>query len=273
MAMYCLNMLTIALELARTDDAYEDVASKFFEHFVFIAHAMDDLGGHGMSLWDEEDGFFYDALRMADDSVRPLKVRSMVGLIPLFAAETLENDIVERLPGFKRRMQWFMDNRPAFRGHVEVASTDDPAPRRLLSIVNRDQLVRVLRTMLDETEFLSPHGVRALSRVHLEHPFILHLAGMEHRVGYEPGESVTGLFGGNSNWRGPIWFPVNYLLIEALQKFDHFFGDSGLGPAPATGRRGPRAVATAHAALPPRSIGPAARPWRRRAVPRRSPLA
>jgi hypothetical protein len=150
----------------------------------------------------------------------------MVGLIPLFAAETLEGDIVERLPGFKRRMQWFIDNRPAFRGHVETAAGGGGAPRRLLSIVNRDQLVRVLRTMLDETEFLSPHGIRALSRVHLEHPFSLRLDGREHRVDYEPGESVSGLFGGNSNWRGPVWFPVNYLLIESLQKFCHFYGDS-----------------------------------------------
>jgi hypothetical protein len=202
------------------------VASKFFEHFVFIAHAMDDLGGAGVSLWDEEDGFFYDALRMADNSTCPLKVRSMVGLIPLFAAETLEADIVDRLPGFKRRMQWFIDNRPALHGHVEVdAATGTQGPRRLLSVVGRDQLVRVLSTMLDEREFLSPHGVRALSRIHLDHPYTLRLDGTEHRVSYEPGESTTGLFGGNSNWRGPVWFPVNYLLVEALQKFDHFYGD------------------------------------------------
>src|SRR5687767_12544102 len=154
---------------------------------------MDDLGGDGVSLWDEEDGFFYDALRFPDNSTRPLKVRSIVGLIPLFAAETLEGDIVERLPGFKRRMQWFIDNRPAFRGHVEVAATGGSAPRRLLSIVNRDQLVRVLRTRLDETEFLSPHGIRARSRLHLEHPAALRLNGIERRVGSEPGESVTGL--------------------------------------------------------------------------------
>jgi hypothetical protein len=221
MAMYCLNMLAIALELARDDDAYEDVASKFFEHFVFIAHAMDGHAGDGVSLWDDEDGFFYDALRAADDVTRALKVRSMVGLIPLFAAETLDADLVDRLPGFKRRMQWFIDNRPSLRGHVQ----GDEAGRRLLSIVSRDQLVRVLNTMLDGDEFLSAHGIRALSRVHDKHPYVLRLDGAEYRVGYEGGESTTSLFGGNSNWRGPVWFPVNYLLVEALQKFGYFYGD------------------------------------------------
>jgi hypothetical protein len=226
MAMYCLNMLMMALELARGDDAYEDVASKFFEHFVFIAHAMDEHGDTGGSLWDEEDGFFYDMLRLPDDSRRALKLRSIVGLIPLFAAETLEPDIVDRLPGFKRRMQWFIDNRPSLHGHVEAGpAAGGLGVRRLLSIVGRDQLVRVLATMLDEREFLSPYGVRALSRMHLERPFVLRLDGVEHRVGYEPGESTTGLFGGNSNWRGPVWLPVNYLLVEALQKFDHFYAD------------------------------------------------
>ena len=221
MAMYCLNMLAIALELAREDDAYEDVASKFFEHFVLIAHAMDERGGDGLSLWDDADGFFYDVLRSDDGTTRPLKVRSMVGLIPLFAAETLDDDVIDRLPGFKRRMQWFIDNHPALHGHVEI---DAPGRRRLLSIVGRDQLVRVLNTMLDEEEFLSPHGIRALSRVHAKHPYTLRLDGAEYRVAYEPGESTTSLFGGNSNWRGPVWFPVNYLLVEALQKFDYFYG-------------------------------------------------
>jgi glycogen debranching enzyme len=232
MAMYCLNMLAMALELAREDNAYEDVASKFFEHFVYIAHAMDDLCG----LWSEEDGFFYDVLHFADGSRHPLRVRSMVGLIPLFAVETLEADIVDRLPGFKRRMQWFIDNRPGLRDHVEIA--DGPAgPRRLLSIVNRDQLVRVLRPMLDETEFLSRYGIRALSKAHHDGPYVLLLDSMQHRVTYEPGESSTSLFGGNSNWRGPIWFPVNYLLVEALQKFDHFYGDALKVPCPT--RSGP----------------------------------
>jgi hypothetical protein len=227
MAMYCLNMLAMALELARDDEAYEDVASKFFEHFVYIAHAMDDL----CSLWSEEDGFFYDVLHFADGSRHPLRVRSMVGLIPLFAVETLEADVVERLPGFTRRMQWFIDNRPDLRDHVEVA--DGPGgPRRLLSVVNREQLTRILRPMLDEAEFLSPYGIRALSRAHLDRPYMLTVAGMEHHVAYEPGESSTSLFGGNSNWRGPVWFPVNYLLVEALQKFDHFHGDGLKVPCP-----------------------------------------
>jgi hypothetical protein len=225
MGMYCLNMLAIALELARDDPAYEDVASKFFEHFVYIAHAMHDLGGEGINLWDEEDGFYYDVLH-ADGQHSRLKVRSMVGLIPLFAAETLEPDIVDRLPGFRRRMQWFIDNHPEFRTHVEEQPRPGTSPRRLLSIVSREQLPRVLRYMLDETEFLSPFGIRAVSRYHRDHPYVVELDGMTHRVDYEPAESSSGLFGGNSNWRGPIWFPVNYLLIEALQKFHHFYGAS-----------------------------------------------
>ena len=203
--------------------AYEDVASKFFEHFVYIAKAMNELGD-GITLWDEEDGFYYDVLHMPDDA-RQLKVRSMVGLIPLFAVETLEPDVLDRLPGFKRRMQWFIDNRPEFRGHVTTAVGPGGGVRRLLSIVRRPQLVRVLALHAGRDEFLSPYGIRALSRYHREHPYVLTVDGVEHRVDYEPAESTTGLFGGNSNWRGPIWFPVNYLLIESLQKFHHFYGD------------------------------------------------
>ncbi|OLB99916.1 MAG: glucosidase [Candidatus Rokubacteria bacterium 13_1_40CM_68_15] len=236
MGMYCLNMLAIALELAKDDRAYEDVASKFFEHFVYIAHAMHDLGGEGLSLWDEQDGFFYDVLHTDGQHAR-IKVRSMVGLIPLLAVQTLEPEIVDKLPGFKRRMQWFIDNHPELREHVEDLTRPDGRSRRLLSIVSRDQLPRVLRIMLDEAEFLAPHGIRAVSRVHRDHPYVLSLDGMAHRVDYEPAESSSGLFGGNSNWRGPIWFPVNYLLIEALQKFHHFYGDTlkvacpaGVGP-------------------------------------------
>jgi hypothetical protein len=225
MGMYCLNMLTIALELARENSAYEDVASKFFEHFVYICRAMNNLGDEGIELWDEADGFFYDVLHLPDGGHFPLKVRSMVGLIPLFAVETLESAIVDRLPGFKRRMQWFIENRPELSDYIETQTTADAQVRRFLSLVNRQRLRRVLRYMLDEAEFLSPHGIRALSRVHREHPYILSVNGTEHRVDYEPAESSTGLFGGNSNWRGPIWFPVNYLLIESLQKFHHYLGD------------------------------------------------
>jgi hypothetical protein len=232
MGMYCLNMLAIALELARENPAYEDVASKFFEHFVYIAHAMHNRGGEEMSLWDEEDGFFYDVLRVPGSANLPLKIRSMVGLIPLFAVETLEPEIVDQLPGFKRRMQWFIDNRPEFREHVEEQEKRHGGIRRLLSIVSREKLSRVLRYMLDENEFLSPYGIRALSQYHREHPYILLVNGTEHRVDYEPAESSTGTFGGNSNWRGPIWFPVNYLLIESLQKFYYFYGESFQTPCP-----------------------------------------
>ena len=225
MGMYCLNMLTIALELARENRAYSDVASKFFEHFVYICHAMNNIAGEGIELWDKEDGFYYDVLHLPDGSHHPLKIRSMVGLIPLFAVETLDSEIVDSLPEFKRRMQWFIENRPAFGEHVEIKTKKGDGTRWFLSLVNRERLQRVLRYMLDEQEFLSPHGVRALSRFHRDHPYTLKVNGMEHRVDYEPAESTTGLFGGNSNWRGPVWFPVNYLIIESLQKFHYYLGD------------------------------------------------
>jgi hypothetical protein len=225
MGMYCLNMLAIALELAKDDLAYEDVASKFFEHFVNIAHAMNDIGVEGRSLWDDEDGFYYDVLHLPSGGDHFLKVRSMVGLIPLFAVETLEPEVVDRLPGFKRRMQWFMDNHPDVPEHIEMTQKSARGVRRLLSLANRKQLKRILQHMLDETEFLSPYGVRALSRYHLDHPYEVHLNDHVSRVDYEPAESSTGVFGGNSNWRGPIWFPVNFLLIESLQKFHHYYGE------------------------------------------------
>jgi hypothetical protein len=225
MAMYTLNLLAIALELAREDSAYEDVASKFWEHFLYIANAMNKLGHDGQGLWDEGDGFFYDVLHLPDGQRMPLKVRSMVGLIPLFAVETLEPETLDKLPGFKRRLEWFLENRPDLTGNVACMRTPGHGERRLLSIVDRDKLRRVLQFMLDESEFLSPHGIRALSRFHHNHPYVLAVNGMEHRVDYQPAESNTGLFGGNSNWRGPIWFPVNYLLIESLQKFHHYLGD------------------------------------------------
>ncbi len=226
MAMYSLNLLAIAMELARENPAYEDVASKFWEHFLYIGHAIGHQGKNkNLDLWDDEDGFFYDTLHLPDGTRFPLKVRSMVGLIPLFAVETLEPELLARLPGFKRRLDWFIEHRSDLTDNVACMRTPGRGERRLLSVVAADRLRRVLGYMLDEREFLSPYGIRAVSRYHSEHPYILPINGHEHRVDYEPGESSTGLFGGNSNWRGPIWFPVNYLLIESLQKFHHYLGD------------------------------------------------
>ena len=225
MAMYTLNMLAIALELAVEEPSYEDIASKFWEHFIYIAHAMCNRGNDGVSLWHEGDGFFYDVLRLPDSRKFPMKIRSMVGLIPLFAVETLEPGLLDRFPDFKRRLEWFMDNRPDLTANIASMRSQGMGDRRLLSIVNPDQLRSVLKFMLDENEFLSPYGIRALSRYHHDHPYILQVDGLEYRVDYEPAESRTGLFGGNSNWRGPIWFPVNYLLIESLQRFHHYVGN------------------------------------------------
>ncbi len=225
MAMYCLNMLAIAMELARENHAYEDLASKFWEHFLYIAHAMDNRGADGISLWDDAEGFYYDVLNLPDNRRQPLKVRSMVGLIPLFAVQTLEPEMLDRLPAFRRRLEWFIANRPDLIEHVACMRTPGHAERRLLAVVSPDRLRRLLQVMLDESEFLSDYGVRALSRRHLAQPFTMTVDGHEHQVGYEPGESSSGLFGGNSNWRGPVWFPVNFLLIEALQKFHHYLGD------------------------------------------------
>jgi len=225
MGMYCLNMLAIAIELAKDDLAYEDVASKFFEHFVNIAHAMNDMGVDGKSLWDPEDGFYYDMLHLPSGENHFIKIRSIVGLAPLFAVETLEPEIVDRLPGFKRRMQWFIDNHPDVPEHIEMTQHSAMGVRRLLSLTSRKQVKRILTRMLDESEFLSPYGVRALSRYHLDHPYQVRVNDHVSQVDYEPAESTTGFFGGNSNWRGPVWFPVNFLLIESLQKFHHYYGE------------------------------------------------
>ena len=225
MAMYTLNLLAIALELAKEDTCYEDVASKFWEHFVYIAHAMSHRGRDGMGLWHDEDGFFYDVLKLPDGNHFPMKIRSMVGLIPLFAVETLEPEVLDKLPGFKRRLEWFVDNRPDLTANLACMRSEGMGERRLLSIATAEQLTRILRYMFDEGEFLSRYGIRALSRFHHDQPYTLQVNGMEHRVDYEPGESRTGLFGGNSNWRGPIWLPMNFLLIESLQKFHHYLGD------------------------------------------------
>ena len=226
MAFYCGTMLSMALELAKGDgtcphQAYEDMASKFFEHFVQITDAMNHLGGTG--LWNEDDGFYYDQLR-ADQRVFPLKTRSAVGLIPLIAVEVLEQETIEKLPGFYRRFKWFMEHRPYLAKNISERATD--SNRRLLAIATRGRLERVLRYMLDENEFLSPHGLRSVSKFHDKNPCVFNAGGGEHRVDYEPGESNTSLFGGNSNWRGPIWFPINFLILEALERYDHFYGES-----------------------------------------------
>jgi hypothetical protein len=232
MAFYASTMLAMAMELAQYDNTYEDIASKFFEHFVHIADAMNTLGG--MGLWHEEDGFYYDQLKL-DESVVPVGIRSIVGIVPLFAVEVLEQADINRLPGFRKRMDWFLKHRPDLGRHIaycEHSQHDDDdehdghnAGRRLLAIPSRERLERVLCYLLDESEFLAPHGVRALSRFHRDQPYVLWADGQEHRVDYTPGESTTGLFGGNSNWRGPIWMPVNYLVIESLERYHHFYGD------------------------------------------------
>jgi hypothetical protein len=225
---YCLIMLKIALELARDNPVYQDSASKFFEHFLRIARAMTDQYHGGKSLWNEKDGFFYDVLHLPDGNTIPLKVRSLVGLMPLLAVETLEHELVESLPDFKRRLNWFFENRLYLRdsGDVACVRAKGDSGRRLLAVVNRDRLIKTLKPMLDEAEFLSEYGIRSVSKYHLENPYTFHVDGQTHTISYQPAESESGLFGGNSNWRGPIWFPINYLLIESLQKFDHYYGDS-----------------------------------------------
>ncbi|MEH2106183.1 MGH1-like glycoside hydrolase domain-containing protein [Nostoc sp.] len=224
MGMYCLNMLVIALELAKTNPVYEDIATKFFEHFLYIADAMNKIGEMEASLWNDSDGFYYDVLHLPERQVT-LKVRSMVGLIPLFAIETIEPETLKLLPGFKKRLEWFIQNRPDLRQNVACMVTKGVGARRLLAIVSRDKLRSILQKMLDESEFFGPYGIRALSRFHAENPYIFDVNGSQFRVDYEPGESSSGLFGGNSNWRGPVWFPVNFILIESLQKFHYYLGD------------------------------------------------
>ena len=224
MAFYCNTMLAMALELASEDPAYEDVASKFFEHFIAIADAINTLGGTG--LWSEDDGFYYDQLHV-DGRHTPLRIRSLVGVMPLIAVEVLEEAKFGQLEGFKKRMNWFLENRPDLARQIacmlpQAGRTAECS--RLLAIPSRERLERVLRYLLDETEFLSPYGIRSVSRVHREHPYQIEVQGTMHRVDYDPGESSTGLFGGNSNWRGPVWFPLNYLILEALERFHHFYG-------------------------------------------------
>jgi hypothetical protein len=226
MAFYCGTMLSMALELARYDASYEDVASKFFEHFVAIVDAINTVGGTG--LWDEDDGFYYDQLQL-DGRATPLKTRSLVGVLPLIACEVMEEVAISKLPGFRKRMQWFLDHRKDLARFISFVDSSHCAANKhahyLLSIPSKEKLIRALKYVLDEKEFLSPFGLRSLSRIHMEHPFMLQADGQSLSVHYTPGESDSGLFGGNSNWRGPIWFPINFLLIEALERYHHYYGD------------------------------------------------
>lgn len=226
MAMYCLNMLSISLELAQTSRAYEDMATKFFEHFMYIASAMNNIGGEGVSLWDEEDGFYYDVLHVHGQKPYHLKIRSMVGLIPLFAVCIMDDEQLDKTPDFKRRMEWFLANRPDLCGNVACMKTPGVEGRKMLAIANQERLPLIMSKLLDESEFLSDYGIRSISKFHKANPFKMRLNGAEFGVGYEPAESTTGMFGGNSNWRGPIWFPLNYLIIESLQQYHQYFGDT-----------------------------------------------
>jgi hypothetical protein len=225
MAMYSLNLMRIALELAEHNHVYEDIASKFFEHFLRIAEAMNSMFANDVGMWDEEDQFFYDVLCLPDNQQVRLRIRSMVGLIPLLAVETLEPELLAKLPGFRRRLEWFLKHRPDLADLVSHWQSPGRGERRLLSLLRGHRMKKLLKRMLDETEFLSDYGIRAVSRVHLEHPFELKLGNVDQSVHYEPGESESRQFGGNSNWRGPIWFPLNFLAIESLQKFHHYYGD------------------------------------------------
>ncbi|WP_395739124.1 MGH1-like glycoside hydrolase domain-containing protein [Prosthecobacter sp.] len=228
MAFYALTMLNMALELAQRPDgtvntAYEDMASKFFEHFVQIVDAINNIGNDG--LWDETDGFYYDELHAEGQQPLPLRTRSLVGLLPLIAVELLDAGRIARLPGFKKRMDWFLHHRADLAQHVSYCESGGAHGHRLLAIPSRERLHRLLRYLLDENEFLSPFGIRSLSRYHEAHPFRLQLNGGDLTVSYVPGESDSLMFGGNSNWRGPVWFPIAYLIVEALERYHHFYGN------------------------------------------------
>jgi hypothetical protein len=226
MASYCLFMLRMSLELSVHNPVYQESASKFLEHFLRLAHAMTNIGSVGTRLWDDEDGFFYDVLHLADGTQIPLKVRSLVGLIPLLAVDTIEPSILKIAPDFHRRLKWFVINRPHLSGNMARIDVPGAGKRRLVALVSEERLKRVLNKMFDENEFLSDYGIRSLSRYHEKNPYSVNIDGAQHVVAYEPGESTTNMFGGNSNWRGPVWIPMNFLFIEALQKFHHYYGDS-----------------------------------------------
>jgi hypothetical protein len=226
MAMYSLNLMRIALELAKTNPVYQDLATKFFEHFLYIADALNNMGIDG--LWDEEDEFFYDALRLPDNQTIKLKIRSMVGLVPLFAVELIDDKLLQSQPLFASRLKWFLDNRPELSQLVSRWHEMGSGEMHLLSLLRGHRMKRILYRMLDETEFLSPHGIRALSKYHLDHPYEFEVGDQLYSVPYTPGESTVPLFGGNSNWRGPIWMPPNYLIVESLQRFHYYYGDDFL---------------------------------------------
>jgi len=225
MAMYSLNLMRISLEIAKTNIAHEDLATKFFEHFLYIAGAIESMGQNNEGLWDEEDQFFYDALRLSDGSKMKLKIRSMVGIVPLFAVEVLDDEILQSQTEFSTRLRWFLENRPDLAKLVSRWHEKSSDEKHLLSLLRGHRMKRILYRVLDETEFLGAYGIRALSKYHEEHPYQLNINGNVLTVQYSPGESTTGLFGGNSNWRGPIWMPANYLIIESLQRFHFYYGD------------------------------------------------
>ena len=225
MAMYALNLMRIALELARDDSAYQDVASKFFEHFLYIARAMSDIAGHGIGLWDEQDNFYYSVLNLPDGQNIPIRIRSILGLIPLFAVEVIEQELLDIMPHFKDRLNWFLEKRPDLAALVSRWHQPGSKSRRLLSLARAFRMKKILQYMLDENEFLSPHGIRAMSRYHLDHPFILDAHGAHYELRYDPAESTSRMYGGNSNWRGPVWLPVNYLIVESLRRFYDYYGD------------------------------------------------
>jgi hypothetical protein len=225
MAMYTLNLMRIALELALTDHVYEDIASKFFEHFLYIAEAMTNIGGNGIGLWDDEDEFYYDVLHLPDGEPIPLRVRSLVGLIPLFAVEVLDASVFTRLPRFSARTHWFLEHRPHLARLVSRWHDASTGERHLLSLLRGHRMKRLLNRMLDEVAFLSDFGIRSMSKFYEEHPYVFERAGHRFTISYVPGDSATEVFGGNSNWRGPIWMPVNFLLIESLYRFHSYYGE------------------------------------------------
>jgi Glycosyl hydrolase family 63 C-terminal domain len=228
MGMYCLNMLAIALELARENSVYEEIANKFFQHFLYVASALNNIGGKGFALWDEEDQFYYDVLHLPSGETRSVRVRSLVGLIPLLAVDTIEPELLECLPNFRQRLEWFLTNRPELTSLISRWIEPGLGERRLLSLMRGQRMRSLLKRMLDPAEFLSEHGIRSLSKQYADKSYVLELDGTCHAISYEPAESRTYLFGGNSNWRGPVWLPINFLLIEALQRFHHYYGEGYL---------------------------------------------